>query len=189
MEEVRETGLDRGNVKISQLKATANCKDCGQKGHWMPDVRKPFRYDDDDVEIPHALMATRLPKPNKRVIIEDDLMSVSSMVPSEWTITDAETPIAGARTTFADGKFKGMTYAELTAKHPQNYVALRKSKSLPISQRAYVNWVDMNYDVNESTKVVVPKAGVQQHPAGNCRHVNVHHQGSSARYRRTTCKD
>ena len=150
MEEVRETGLDRGNVKvsqivrqnrnddrISQLKATANCKDCGQKGHWMPDVRKPFRYDDDDVEVtPHALMAVRLPKPNKRVIIEDDLMSVSSMVPSEWTITDAETPIAGARTTFADGKFKGMTYAELTAKHPQNYVALRKSKSFPISERA-----------------------------------------------------
>jgi len=47
----------------------------------------------------------------------------------------------------------------------------------------------MNYDVNESTKIVVPKAGVQQHPAGNCRHVNVHHKGSSARYRRTMCKD
>ena len=171
----------------------------------MPDARlcvseasaQPFRYDEDDAKLPHALMAIRLPKPTKRVsITEDDQMSVSSMAASEWTITDPEAPIPGGDKIFTDGKFKGMTYTEVTAKHPQNYVALKKSKSLPIAQRAYVNWVSAHHHVNENTKLIVPKVdygnvpGSQGRPnPGNCQHENVHHQGSSARYRRTTCKD
>ena len=51
MEEVRETGLDRGNVKVSHIVRQNRLYDRIRQAQATADVGKPFRYDDDDVEV------------------------------------------------------------------------------------------------------------------------------------------
>jgi hypothetical protein len=92
MEEVRETGLDSGNVKVSHIVCQNRLYDQIRQAQATADVGKPFRYDDDDVEVaPHALMAIRLPKPNSGPgDVTVDVINVHAPSPSKKKLTDQQ---------------------------------------------------------------------------------------------------
>ena len=94
---------------------------------------------------------------------------------------------------------KGKTFIDVTLEHPEQYIATCKSKTLSNEATEYVEWVTANFDVDRKCKPPQLKIKANRmSPAANatspssaaaCRHEDVHHRGSSAKYIKSTCKN
>jgi len=90
---------------------------------------------------------------------------------------------------------KGKTFIDVTLEHPEQYFANYRSKTLSNEAKEYIAWVDKSFEVDKDAKQIKEKGilltanATAPSSSTSCRHANVHHKGSSVRYRKTTCKD
>jgi hypothetical protein len=117
---------------------------------------------------------------------------------SGWTFPPGQGTPAGGDRKFAYGALKGKTFIDVTLEHPEQYFAICKSKTPSNEAKEYIAWVDKSFEVDKNAKQInergiLPTANATapstRLDAASCKHANVHHKGSSVRYRRFTCKD
>ena len=108
----------------------------------------------------------------------------------EWTFCDSPNlPVDAGKKFVEKGRFQNLTYLTALMRFPTEYLVKARSKKLSAEERAFVLWVQSNYQVDPTTAHVVRKDVSAQRAPGKCECKNVHHKGSSSRYIRSTCKD
>ena len=150
-------------------------------------------YDDSSSEDDKAAsMAYKSPKPLKKRGEQHDFDAEEPRT-MEWIFPEPMTMCPGGDQVFTAGSLKGKTFIDVTLKHPQQFLACKKFKSLIVEMRSYVNWAENYYDIDSDTKEVKLKGSPAHRQSldgctGDCEHRDVHHKGSSAKYQRSTCK-
>ena len=95
--------------------------------------------DDDEHD---CSMAVKLPKPvtptKKR---EEHDLNQSEERPMEWTFPEYQATPPGGDSVFTTGALRGQSFIDVTLKHPEQYIACRRSKKLTAEMRTYCNWV------------------------------------------------
>jgi hypothetical protein len=114
--------------------------------------------------------------------------------PMAWTFADGINPPEGGDQKFMQGQLKGRTFLEVTYKHPEQYFATRKSKTLSAEAKVYVAWVNKHYKA-EGIILVARTANTVSAGSGNppdpktCPHIRTNHQGSNRWFHKTYCID
>ena len=109
----------------------------------------------------------------------------------EWTFPDGGSRPLGSDRKFSVGFLKGKTFIDVTMETPQQYFSIYKSTTLSAEAKEYVEWVKKNFDLNLESKLISLKKNSTSQgcaSASVCQHEKVHHKGSSARYRKSTCQ-
>lgn len=143
-----------------------------------------FECEESDEECPTAMMAVKGARPKPIAQVE-----------AGWTFPPGQDTPAGGDRKFAYGTLKGKTFIDVTLEHPEQYFANYRSKTLSNEAKEYIAWVDKSFEVDKDAKQInekgiLPTANATAPSSStSCKHANVHHKGSSVRYRKTTCKD
>ena len=144
--------------------------------------------EDSADEQPNAFMALRSSS-SRAPTIQSIASDAATGHAEDWTDVDA--PSRNPK--FSTGTFRGKSFLDVVREFPNHYFQAARTKgNLPKENAEFKEWVEQHFTIDGKNlrrkTVAVPAQGSTLDP-NVCPHRNVHHRGSSARYKRHTCKD
>eukprot|EP00973_Karenia_brevis_P092891 12414549-Karenia_brevis.AAC.1 len=109
----------------------------------------------------------------------------------EWTEVFSVPPQPVPK--FSTGTFRDKSFQDVVAEFPEHYFQSKRNTGiLPAEINEFVKWVDIHFEADDTVlnrRTVAAPARGSSRDQNKCSRFNVHREGSSAKYARSTCKD